>query len=293
MNFSNIQSVLSDEERRLLARADELQSRAAGGTSAFSGFLSPREIYILTAFGHETKVKRSELTGEDQISFFWGGYPDAERKIFISIPGFSAYSLPDSDAETYSPAELSTLVDDLDRHITSIFIKPSGYVGLSHRDYMGALLGLGIERDHVGDIVLVDSDAVVGAVVFAELKIADFIRSTLVEVGRDKVKICEVPENITLSRSFEPISGTVASARLDSVVSELVKTSRETAKELIRRGFVEHNYFEAADADVPVTSGDVISVRRDGRVRGGKFIIDRADELTGKGRVRVIARKYS
>ena len=294
MNFSNIQSALDDSDRRLLARADELRSRAAGGVPAFSGFLSPREVYILTAFGFETKCRRSELAMQDSIGFFWGGYSDAERKIYISLPGFAAYSLPEhsddanAEDESFSPDELSRLAsDELPAHISRLLIKKSGYVTLSHRDYMGALLGLGIERDHIGDIMLVDE----GAVVFAEPGIANFLKNSLSEVGRDHVKVFDAPE-LELVRSFENVTGTVASARLDSVVSELSNCSRETAKELIRRGLVEHDYFPAADADAEVISGDVISIRRDGRVRGGKFVIDSIGTLTSKGRVRFLARRY-
>ena len=294
MNFSNIQSALDDSDRRLLSRADELRARAAGGSPAFSGFLSPREVYILTAFGFETKCRRDELTSQDSIGFFWGGYPDAERKIYISLPGFMAYTLPErendaSDAVDFTPAELAELVpEELGRHISRLLIKKSGYVTLSHRDYMGALLGLGIERDHVGDIILVDE----GAVVFAEPGIANFLKNSLSAVGRDHVKVAEAPEDIKLSRDFEAVTGTVASARLDSVVSELTNCSRETAKELIRRGFVEHDHFPAVDADAEVADGDVISVRRDGKVKGGKFVVDKIGELTNKGRVRLFARRY-
>lgn len=287
MNFSNIQSALGDDERRLLSRADELRSRAAGGVPAFSGFLSPREIYILTAFGFKTKCRRSELSECDSIGFFWGGYPDAERKMYISLPGFAAYSLSEGEDEV-SEAELASLIgDELSDKLSRLLIKKSGYVELSHRDYMGALLGLGIERSHVGDIVLIDK----GAVVFAEPKIADFLRVSLTEVGRDHVKITDAPE-LTLERHFDTVNGTVASARLDSVVSELTNASRETAKELIRRGFVEHNYFEADAPDALIDSGDIISVRREGKTKGGKFIIDRIDELTAKGRIRLAARRY-
>lgn len=287
MNFSMIQSSMNDEERLLVRRADELRQRAASGSAACTGFLSPRESFILSALGFETHKKASELSSEEQFGFFWGGYPEAQRKIFICLPGFYAYSLPDEDAEV-DEALLSGLFDELSEHLTSIFIRKSGYVELTHRDYMGAILGLGIDRSHIGDIVMTDD----GAAVFAEPRIAEFLKASLSQIGRDHVRVEPLPEGITLKQSFEPMTGTVASARLDSVVSELVSTSRETAKELIRRGLVEHNYFESSSTDQSVTSGDVISIRREGRVKGGKFIIDSADEVTAKGRVRIIARKY-
>lgn len=279
---------MSDEERMLVRRAEELRDRAAGGSAACTDFLSPREAFILASLGFETRRSRSELSSEEQFGFFWGGYPEAQRRLYICLPGFYAYSLPDSESEAVEPSELAKLFDELSEHLTAIYIKKSGYVELTHRDYMGAILGLGIDRSRIGDIVMTEE----GAVVFAEPRIADYIRSSLSEVGRDHVRLEAVPKDIKLSQSFEALSGTVASARLDSVVSELANTSRETAKELIRRGLVEHNYFEASATDSPVSSGDVISIRREGRVKGGKFIVDSADELTAKGRIRLTARKY-
>ncbi len=272
---------MSDEERMLVRRAEELRDRAAGGSAACTDFLSPREAFILASLGFETRRSRSELSSEEQFGFFWGGYPEAQRRLYICLPGFYAYSLPDSESEAVEPSELAKLFDELSEHLTAIYIKKRVYVELTHRDYMGAILGLGIDRSRIGDIVMTEE----GAVVFAEPRIADYIRSSLSEVGRDHVRLEAVPKDIKLSQSFEALSGTVASARLDSVVSEL-------AKELIRRGLVEHNYFEASATDSPVSSGDVISIRREGRVKGGKFIVDSADELTAKGRIRLTARKY-
>lgn len=290
MNFSQIQSALTDEEHMLLKRVGELCSRASDGSPAFSGFLTPRESYIISAFGYASSCRRDELTSQEHIGFFWGGYPDAERRLFAALPSFAAYSLPESDGfEGYTGEDLAGLAkDELDLCLKPLLIRKSGYVELSHRDYMGALLGLGIDRSHIGDIVLVDE----GAVVFADPKIAGFIKTSLTGAGRDRVKVTDAEGELVLSRRFEPAGGTVASARLDAIVSELANTSRETAKELIRRGLVEHNYFTAADADAVVSKGDVISVRREGRVKGGKFIIDNVGDLTGKGRIRLAARRY-
>ena len=75
-------------------------------------------------------------------------------------------------------------------------------------------------------------------------------------------------------------------------MSEIANCSRETAKEMIRRGLVEQDHFPASDTDSPVSAGDVISIRHEGRVKGGKFIIDSCSELTQKGRVRLSVRKY-
>ncbi len=291
MNFQAVQSSLTDEERMLIRRAAEMRERAKSGSVQISRFLTPRESFILTVYGLAPEIPRSALTSEEEISFFWGGYEASERKCFVSMPSYLAYSLPESDAPTATPAELAKLArEELSAEIIPLFIKASGYVNLTHRDYLGALVGLGIERSVLGDILLVEG----GAIVFASSAIVDFLRTELKEVGRDKVKVIDAPLDLikTAKREFEQISGTVASARLDAVVGELTHASRETAKELIRRGLVEHNFFEASDCDAEVTSGDLISVRREGKIRNGKYAIDSIGEPTAKGRLRFAARRY-
>ena len=235
----------------------------------------------------------SELASKDYLPFYFGGWRDAERRIFCAVPGFSLYSLDgcEDDPLIFADDLAKAASEQLTELVTPLFIRASGYVSLSHRDYMGALLGLGIERSVVGDIVLTDG----GAVVFAAKKIAGFIKNSLEQIGRDKVRVEEIGfGSLRLPRrSFEKVTGTIASARLDAVVSELASASRDGAKELIRRGFVEHNYFTASESDAPVHSGDVISIRRDGKIKGGKFRIKDISELTQKGRIRLAAEKYT
>lgn len=276
----NLTSLLSDDEQRLLKRVDELYSRADDGIIGFSSFLNMRERFIIENQRHAI------LKGDDTspLSFFWGGYPDAERAVLCVLPSYFRYSLSEDDAPS------AVFRDELSDVITPLQIKTSGYVKLAHRDFLGALVGLGIDRAAMGDI-LPNND---GAIVFANPSIATLIKNELTYIGRDKVKVTDVtlPDDFAFFRQFEKISGTVASARLDAVVSELARTSRESAKSLIDSGFVEHNYFTAARYDREVTNGDVISIRKTGATKGGKFIVDKIDELSLKGRIRLAARRY-
>jgi RNA-binding protein YlmH len=290
VNYSNIQSLLTDSERLLLKRASELRLRAEEGAPAFSDFLSPRERFILSSFGLSSPINTDNLTMLDSICFFYGGYPHAERTVFCAIPSFYAYSadLLENSKETDLPVGLAK--DELDRHIAILRIHTSGYVNLTHRDYLGSIVGLGLDRSVIGDI-LTDQD---GAYFFCLNSVTEFIISELTKVGRDKVKVDRalLPHGFEFKREFEAVTGTLASARLDAVVSELARTSRENAKDLIRRGLVEHNHFTAVDYDSSVSNGDVVSIKRDGKVRFGKYIIDDIDGRTGKGRIRLLARKY-
>lgn len=317
MNFSDIQAALTDGEKMLLHRFDELNSRAESGSAAFSQFLSPRESFILMSLRSAAAEHTfSELSGGElgHFEFFWGGFPGAERTVYCALPAYFAYSLPApelsvaenpdtelSDAESterlLTRDEISSLLsaaatDELHGIFRPLRIKSSGYTSLSHRDYLGALVGLGIDRSALGDILVDDG----GAYIFCMNSVAELIKNELSGVGRDTVKVIEAGDSKAaigaFRRDFEAVSGTVASARLDAVVSELARTSRENAKELIRRGLVEHNYFTAADCDADVSAGDVISVKRDGKIRFGKYIIDSSGLLTQKGRIRLSARKY-
>ncbi|MBE6612303.1 MAG: hypothetical protein E7632_07410 [Ruminococcaceae bacterium] len=271
---------LSDEEQLLVRRMEELYARAGNGSPALSSFLNSREQFII-----QQMLPRYFAGDEsDPLCFFWGGYPDAERAIFCCLPAYYRYAL----TEDTSPADVCR--DELSAAITPLRVKSSGYVRLAHRDFLGALTGLGIDRAALGDILLDDE----GAILFASPKVADFLKNELVSIGRDKVKTVDVtlPVDFRYTRSFESIRGTVASARLDGVLSELCRTSRETAKELIRQGLVDHNHFPATEPDAEVAAGDILSARKVTGCRGGKFVIDSLDERSAKGRLRLEARRY-
>lgn len=276
----NILSLLTDDEHRLIKRCDELISRAENGAPAVTQFLSPRERYIIE---HRFSAAFSK-DDSDPLCFFYGGFPGAQRALFCALPAYYRYSL-ESGAEP-----ITVCRDELADAIVPLRIKTSGYIKLAHRDFLGALIGLGIERSAMGDILTDDE----GAVIFVSPTVAGFIKNELIYIGRDKVKVCDItlPEDFDYSLSFETVHGTVASARLDAVLSELACCSRETAKTVIRQGLVEHNYFTASEPDAEVLNGDIISSRKTSGCKGGKFIIDSLDERSNKGRIRLAARRY-
>ena len=272
--------MLTDGEQLLLKRCDELYSRADNGVVCCSDFLNLRERFIIE------KHRRSFFTDDDSspLCVFYGGYPSAERTMLCFFPSYTRYSVSDL---TNIASELS---DEFEGTLVPIRIKTSGYVRLAHRDFLGALIGLGIDRGALGDIIT-DED---GAVAFALPSVAKLIESELTYIGRDKVKVCpaSLPAGFDYQREFKTVSGTVASPRLDAVVSEIAATSRDSAKLLISQGLVEHNHFTADRPDREVFGGDIISIRKTSGTKGGKFIIDKIDELSSKGRIRLSARRY-
>ncbi len=275
----DLTSRITEDERLLLNRTRELYERADKGSVSTTQFLNLRERFII-------ENMMSGLFSSDEsepLCFFYGGHTDAERTVLFCLPAFYRYTCD-------AACPWTALADELPRVITPLRIKSSGYVKLSHRDYLGALIGLGIDRSAMGDILLDEE----GAILFASPSVASLLKSEPVYIGRDKAKVVDIslPDDFSYVREFENVRGTVASARLDAVLSEIARTSRERAKELIKQGLVEHNHFTAAEPDASVTDGDIISVRKVTGTKGGKFIIDSITEHSNKGRIRLEARKY-
>ena len=258
-----------DEELRgLFARLGDLLARSEQGETVMSAFLSPAEQHHAEAF----------LRGRGATFSFWGGFEDAERK--------RAYLLPDY-------MEMGEILTDtleaygIDASILTLRITGSGYKTLGHRDFLGALLGLGLERSVLGDISVNEEGT--EAFLFCDAVIAGFIESEMQTVGNDKVKICRVQaeECVIPKRRTQPISDTVASPRLDSVVATLCGLSRERARQTVVSGLVELNYESEDRPDRTVASGSTVSVRG-----FGKYRILSVEDRTKKGRFRLSAEKY-
>lgn len=174
-----------------------------------------------------------------------GGYEGAERRRFLLIP------------EGEDPREE-------DFQIAYLLIRPKGrFSPLQHRDYLGALLSLGIVRDKFGDLWVVEE----GAYLVLAAEIADLVRLQLTEVGRVPVEVegkerDEVPfrAEVLKERSI-----TASSLRLDAVLAELLPLSRAKTADLIRGGRVKRNHRIADKTDEEVMAGDLLSVRGFGR----------------------------
>ncbi len=269
---------LNDEERLLISRAAELSARCEYSAVA-SCFLSPREQRILWE------------SGKAAGGYFFGGAIGAQRRKLIFLPSWME---GERISGVFNSGEEEKLLSSLREYgcedITDEFYVPvklvsSGYEELSHRDWLGALMGLGIKRETIGDICFFSGETFV----FAEPKAAAYIASELQWAGRDKVRaeVCDLPHDFKIEYKFDEVSATVASPRIDGVVRALCNISREDAASLVESGLVELNYFTETETDAKVSDGDILSVRG-----YGKFIVDRTSDVTKKGRYRLVARKY-
>ena len=250
----------------LFARLDDLRECAVRGDLGISAFFSPREEHAAVEY-----LKRGSASF---ISF--GGYADAERR--------RIYILPDYIEDAQSVESILEYGFSLDTDC--ILISGSRFESFSHRDVMGSILALGVERDVIGDIVMLDGSS---AIFFCESKLTPFFESSIERIGRDKVSArrIELDEAILPERRVQKINDTVASARLDCVVSALCSLSRERAKEKISSSLVDLNYECEERPDKEVTAPATVSVRG-----VGKFRIISLTDKTRKGRYRLVAEKF-
>ncbi len=265
----------SEDIGLLLANIEDLVLASEKGIASVSCFVNPRERFFVQ--------KRLERLGVDKRCMFWGGYTDAERCRLLVFPEFAEGMLAELSEEDKIGC-FTELADE--RPISILEIRASGFRALSHRDYMGSILALGIERSAVGDIVVKENVAYI----FASPVIARYIAAELKKVGNDGVKVT-LPDALPLGfiggAQKEKISSTVSSPRLDAIAAALLNLSRNDAQALIRRGEAELNYSECVDCDGTVCDGDVVSFRG-----YGKFRILSFGTLTRRGRLRVEAEKY-
>ena len=265
------------EHELLEARLLDAIEKGRKGSVAVIPFLSPGE--------HRRAERFLRGAGAFRQAWFFGGYPEAERVCLFLLPDYLAdmQETPISDA----PAEeIKALLDEeLAEAVCAVRIKGSGFRRLSHRDFLGAVLGLGIQRDAVGDLAVQDEST---AVLFCSRTLAEFFKTDLVKVGADTVRCTDYTpdENFTDGRRYAPICDTVASARLDCVVAALCNLSRDAAQNAIRAGLVDVEYETAERTDLLLAAPTTISVRGH-----GKFILRAFDGETRKGRLRLRADK--
>ncbi len=269
----------------LLARLDDLCDRAAHGVAAVSAYLTPRESQ------YASRALAARISAGTAV--LWGGFPTAERRRAIVLPDYTE-GLTDPDRLAANPvaaleeAGLDDLADALREAVVVLTVRGSGYRALSHRDYLGSVLGLGLDRDAIGDIVVADGDTPCAYLV-TDARIADFLVTDLKKVATDAVKVSRPADGLAQIpvRKLSPIRDTVASARLDCVVAALCNLSRDAAQNAIRQALVELNYEPVTDCDRTVEPPATLSVRG-----FGKFVVEGFDGETRKGRMRMVAGKY-
>lgn len=281
--MSHCVSWQSEDIRLLLARMDDLCRRGERGEVAVSSFLTPREAKYAAA--HLSARIRAGT------AVLWGGYDSAERVRVVILPDYTegfvdSARLAEDPMAALREVGLDDPADALAEAVCVVRIRGSGFRDLSHRDYLGSVLGLGLERDAIGDILVTDPHT---AYLITSDRTADFLLTSLEKVATDTVKVERLPTGTPLAsaRRLQPVSDTVASERLDCVVAALCNLSREKAQMAVRSGIVELDYEPCEACDTTVEAPAIISVRG-----YGKFAVHAFDGTTRKGRIRLVAGKY-
>ncbi|HSL86949.1 MAG TPA: YlmH/Sll1252 family protein, partial [Bacteroidales bacterium] len=236
MDKTGFIKTFQEEDPYRMAKLFESLERAKG----FNFFYHTDEFYtpgVWSKIGEMKDYRDIEIMGED---FF-------ERRIFAI------------NREAENPLSILE-IENLDPRIM-----------LTHRDYLGAIMSLGILREKFGDIYIKGNKAYL--VVLDSM--ADFISSSLNQIGRASVEITRydyADRILFLQPNLVKREAVIASLRLDVVVAELAKTSRTKALEMIQRGLVLLNYHETRDKAKEIKDGDTITIRKKGKYKIGQIV---------------------
>lgn len=222
---------------------------------------------------HQQSIARNTVRGVAGLRcYFYGGYEDAERRILIIAP------------EAYGESLADVLAMEEFLQVVHVEVS-SGDRKLSHRDYLGSVLGLGIERRMVGDILVQDRSA--DLIVRSE--IAPFLLQEYTSVGRASIRteIWPIEELQIPERRVQEIKDTLPSLRLDNLISTAFKVSRSDAVSAIRSGIVSVDHQECTKIDQRISEGSVLNLR--GK---GKAVLQEIGGESKKGRTWVKIVRY-
>ena len=247
------------EDRLLLAKLwDKINAGIRKNIPANTCFLSPRELELARF-----------LFGEPDGLYAFGGYEDAERKMLIYLPD---YLEEDSLMEEDSPCIC----------LRAEFFQEDA---LSHRDFLGALMGAGIGRETVGDICVGKGSCDF----FVTQEIAPYILQSFTSAGRTHLRISQIPlrEVQVPEPEVKELRDTVASLRLDSVISSGFRIGRSLAAQYVTTGKAAIDGLPCEKPDKSVPEGSKVSVRGLGKIK-----LAAVNGKTKKDRISVTIHRY-
>lgn len=240
-----------------------------------------QEQYIITSTNfldeREQGILLDRFRKEECLCVLFGGYDDAQRRVMFFFP-------PYSGAET--PGEATELLKNGDECTFARlrFVKDK-FSSAGHRDYLGALMGLGIRREMIGDIIVTNE----GCDILAMKSVKKFLLDNFTKAGRASLKGEEVSVSLYADEqqmiSCERI--TAASMRLDVIVAQIYRLSRTSAAESIEKGLVFVNDAQSIKSDMRISQGDKIVLR--GK---GKAVVEEIGGTTKKGRIAMTVKKF-
>lgn len=223
---------------------------------------------------HEKNIAQKLLKEYEDINYtFFGGYEDAEREILILFPNKIDKNMLEKNYKNILEIIQIDLPEDL-------------YGNYEHRDYLSAIIKLGVVRAKIGDILVTQK----GAQIILVKELSDFFINNLSQLTRFNKAILTVHplEDIVKKEiNFKEINVILSSLRLDKFVAELGKCSRNKANDLILEGRVLINSENEFKPSKTIKEKDIITVR--GK---GKFIFDSIEKTTKNGKFVVKIQKY-
>jgi RNA-binding protein YlmH len=253
-----------EDELLLAAIEDKYQQCQERSMPTASAFLDMRQCALA-----ESKFRFTR-------HFLWGGYEDAERRIMVFLPDYYEGDPQDPAFRLYPEDEFLEVLR------VSI---PKGSRPLTHRDYLGSILALGIDRSVTGDILVQP----LGADIVILKSMEDYLLSSYTSAGRATLTTSIAPiEELRLAETkMQQKRDTVASLRLDNVVSSAFNLSRGKAQDAIRGGIVSLNGLQCLKPDALAEEGDKITLRG-----MGKAVLREVGGTTRKDRITIILDKY-
>ena len=253
-----------DERDILAGRIRDLAQRTREREyMTHTGFLTPAEQALALQLLREPSMAGTKYMLE-------GGYPEADRRLIVFLPDRMEEDDPEADSV-----------------IACLRVQPrnarfTDHPG--HRDYLGALMNLGITREVTGDI-LVGED---GAFLFVLSELAEMIGRELTQVRHTSVDaVCVPASECTATLKKELVTGSIASERIDAVIGMVFHLSRSASKDLIGQELVFAGGLPVKSISYTPRAGESISVRGH-----GKFIYLGTENRTKKGRLIAKAERF-
>ncbi|RCX22844.1 RNA-binding protein YlmH [Fontibacillus phaseoli] len=258
---SDIYDHFKPEERHFADRAWEWVVGAGDYHEVkLSDFLDPRQCFILQSLANRHPDTAVRLDG---------GYEGAERQRGLIAPDYR-----DLGSEPMGMKVLSITSDD------------QKLAALQHGDYLGAILGLGLKREKIGDIHVREDGC---HVIIAE-EISPFLSMNLQQVHRVQVmtELVDLDSLRTTEAELEPLDLTVASLRLDGIAGDVFRLSRSKVLVPIKAGRCRVNWKTEENPSKLLKEGDIVALQGFGR-----FKVLECDGATKRGRLRVKIGKFS
>lgn len=265
----NKQDLLKDyrkqEDKICLSQVlDKIEFMKTRGKLEYTDFLDMYQISLVENFLKKIKFEDYKL---------YGGYEDAERKILIVYPEKYDDNMLEKNYSKILKAVRVTLGEE----------EQGKY---SHRNYLGGIVKLGLKREKVGDILVSDD----GADIIVMEDFSEILKKELPSLTRfenSKIDVIELKDLRKKEIRIEDVKIIVPSLRLDNIVSDLARTSRNKAKQIIEQERVFVNGQNETKLSKQIKLNDVITIRGKGR-----FVIKDFEGTTRSGRTVIVIEKY-